>query len=146
MMMVPVSVILFVVSTSKLSVSVSVDPQVAAFGNVLHITSGEALQTSDVAVVRRDNHSRVGRVVDGKTAAYFSLNVVDIADVGTGLRADKELAVDAHIDAVVVAVCNDGSAGHGPGTEINNVESSTGPGSSRLGRCTNSCVGEVPAT
>src|SRR5271163_1199261 len=32
-----------------------IDAQVAAFSNVLHVPTGEALKTSDVAVVRRDD-------------------------------------------------------------------------------------------
>jgi hypothetical protein len=41
---------------------------------------------------------------------HLALGNIDVADVGAGLGTDKELAVDAHVDAVVVAV-GDGNFG-----------------------------------
>src|SRR5271163_3826442 len=99
--------------------------QVAAFGNVLYIASGEALKSGHVPVVRRDDDNPVGGVVDRKTTSHFSsLRVVNIADVGAGIGADEKLSVNAHIDAVVIAVGDHGAAGNGHRTHVDQVEAS----------------------
>src|SRR5260370_41612450 len=64
----------------------------------------KTLQARYVTIVGRHHDSPTGGVVDRETAAHFSTWVFDITHIGAGMRSDEELAPQAHVDTVVVAV------------------------------------------
>src|SRR5580704_15825183 len=103
-----------------------VEAEVPAFGGVVEVAGGEALQAGDITVIGRDNDGCGVGVENGEAAANFPGHIVDIADVCAGVRPDKELIIDAHIDTVVVAVGNHQAVGDGHRTEVDEVEAATG--------------------
>ena len=125
-----------------------VDAQPATFGDVFLVEARKTLQAGDVAIVGRNDGGRVprfGGVEDRQAAADFAARTIDIADLGAVMGADKELAVQAHVDVVMVPIGDSDGARHLHGAKVDDIKTAASPSRGLARTCVVGrwCAGDV---